>query len=227
MKNAVMILVLVLFGAGCSGASKQSYSVPYSSSIESTDVGTPVVTYQGELVPKAQAETPNNQGQTSAPNPPANAMQKLTFPGKLPDAEIADKIITLTTNKGVIEFKVFAAEAPLAVSNFVYLTKLGYYNGLTFHRVEPGFVIQGGDPLGNGTGGPGYSFPDEPVKRKYTRGIVAMANAGPNTNGSQFFVMLADTPLPPSYTIFGEVTKGMEVVDQIRVGDVMEKVEVQ
>ena len=109
---------------------------------------------------------------------------------------------------------------PLASSNFIFLAKEKFYDGLTFHRREEGFVIQGGDPLGNGTGGPGYAFADEPVTGDYLRGVVAMANAGPNTNGSQFFIMLADHPeLPKNYTIFGKVREGMEVVDEIKVGD--------
>ncbi|MBI4261996.1 peptidylprolyl isomerase [Candidatus Uhrbacteria bacterium] len=135
--------------------------------------------------------------------------------------------VRLKTTKGDIRIALFSDEAPKAASNFLKLAKDGFYDGLTFHRREEGFVIQGGDPNGNGTGGPGYKFEDEPVKRKYTRGIVAMANSGPNTNGSQFFIMLRDTPLPPSYTIFGEVTDGMDVVDAIRVGDVMERVVVE
>ena len=99
---------------------------------------------------------------------------------------------------------------------------------MTFHRVVPGFVIQGGDPSGNGTGGPGYRFEDEPVTRKYDKGIVAMANAGPDTNGSQFFIMLEDNPtLPPSYTIFGKVTLGQEVVDKIQVGDIIQKIVIE
>lgn len=145
-------------------------------------------------------------------------------PAVLAPDKRANKKATITTNKGVIEFKFFGDEAPMAVSNFLFLANDKFYDGLIFHRSEEGFVIQGGDPAGQGWGGPGYSFADEPVKRPYTRGIVAMANAGPDTNGSQFFIMLADVPLPPAYTIFGEVTKGMEVVDQIRIGDKMESV---
>lgn len=148
-------------------------------------------------------------------------------PGVLPDDQIKGRRAVIETEKGTIIFTLFADEAPKAVSNFVFLTKEGFYDGLTFHRVEPGFVVQGGDPNGNGTGGPGYKFEDEPVKRSYTRGIVAMANSGPNTNGSQFFIMLADTPLPPQYTIFGEVTAGMDVVDQITVGNVMTSVTIE
>ena len=147
-------------------------------------------------------------------------------PGILPSERIKEKQATLSTEKGTIRIQLFADEAPLTVSNFVFLAEEQFYNGLTFHRVEPGFVIQGGDPQGNGTGGPGYDFADEPVQRPYKRGIVAMANSGPNTNGSQFFIVLEDAALPPSYTIFGEVLDGMDVVDQIRVGDRMTSVEI-
>lgn len=148
-------------------------------------------------------------------------------PDKLPQDQITNKEVVINTTKGEIKFTLLVDDAPLTVSNFVFLTSKHFYDGLTFHRVEPNFVIQGGDPKGNGTGGPGYKFADEPVKRSYNRGIVAMANSGPNTNGSQFFIMLKDTPLPPAYTVFGEVTSGMDVVDQIRVGDKMTTVEVQ
>jgi cyclophilin family peptidyl-prolyl cis-trans isomerase len=148
------------------------------------------------------------------------------FPGVLPADQLQNKKAVIETNKGTIEFEIFP-EAPKAASNFITLSKDGFYNGLTFHRVVPGFVIQGGDPAGNGTGGPGYQFEDEPVTRKYTKGIVAMANAGPNTNGSQFFIMLADNDLPPSYTIFGQVIKGQDVVDKIQVGDVMKKISIE
>lgn len=149
---------------------------------------------------------------------------KYTFPGKLSPEKISGKQVTIKTKKGDIVFELFDQDAPKTVSNFVYLTEEKYYDGLTFHRVEKGFVIQGGDPNGNGTGGPGYRFIDEPVTKKYTEGIVAMANAGPNTNGSQFFIMLGNVPLPPLYTIFGKVTSGMDVVQKIQVGDKMETV---
>ena len=111
--------------------------------------------------------------------------------------------------------ELFPDDAPFTVNNFVFLARDGYYENVIFHRVIPGFMIQGGDPGGTGTGGPGYQFKDEPVKRKYTRGTLAMANAGPNTNGSQFFVMHADYGLPPNYTIFGKLKSGEEVVDAI------------
>ncbi|MEO6728340.1 MAG: peptidylprolyl isomerase [Candidatus Dojkabacteria bacterium] len=147
-------------------------------------------------------------------------------PAILPEADRSNKQVTIKTDKGDIVFKLFGDEAPMAVSNFIFLTKEGYYDGIIFHRREEGFVIQGGDPAGQGYGGPGYKFEDEPVTKEYTKGIVAMANSGPDTNGSQFFIMLDDVPLPPSYTIFGEVTKGMDVVAKIQIGDKMNTVTV-
>lgn len=147
-------------------------------------------------------------------------------PGELPKDQITNKKSIIKTNKGTIEIELYADDAPLAVSNHIFLAKDKFYDGLTFHRREEGFVIQGGDPAGTGTGGPGYNFEDEPVMKEYDEGIVAMANAGPDTNGSQFFIMLSDYPLPPQYTIFGKVTSGMDIVKQIQVGDVMESVEI-
>lgn len=150
------------------------------------------------------------------------------FPGILPAEEITNKVIRLKTTKGDILFELYGETAPKTVSNFVALTQKGFYNGLTFHRREEGFVIQGGDPSGNGTGGPGYTFEDELTDGyTYDRGVVAMANRGPDTNGSQFFIMLADYPLPKQYTIFGRVIQGLEVVDQIQVGDVMSEVMIE
>jgi cyclophilin family peptidyl-prolyl cis-trans isomerase len=122
---------------------------------------------------------------------------------------------TIKTNKGDMTVELFASQAPKTANNFVFLAREGFYDGLTFHRVIKGFMIQGGDPQGNGAGGPGYRFPDEPVTRRYTRGIVAMANAGPNTNGSQFFILHADYGLPPNYTIFGQVSAGTDTLDRL------------
>ncbi len=134
----------------------------------------------------------------------------------------------IKTNKGDIHLDLNPAEAPMTVNNFVTLARDGYYDGVTFHRVVPRFVIQGGDPTGTGSGGPGYKFKDEAVKRPYKAGTVAMANAGPHTNGSQFFICLEDQPgLPPNYTIFGDTVAGMDVVRNIRVGDVMQSVTVE
>lgn len=134
------------------------------------------------------------------------------------------KIAAIQTDKGTIEIELFPEAAPQAVENFRLLAEHGYYDGLTFHRIVRGFMIQGGDPMGDGRGGMsawGGSFPDEIQRGSelyrsgYRRGIVAMANRGPNTNTSQFFIMHQDYPLPPSYVIFGKVLRGMEVVDAL------------
>lgn len=207
MKTSIAVpAILLLIGAGCAPAVRESAPPPVPPPADVSALTVP---------PPPQEPEPERMGKT------------WTFPGALPANQIEDRQIRITTDKGVIIFELFPGEAPKTVSNFVYLAKGGFYDGLTFHRYEPGFVIQGGDPNGNGTGGPGYRFEDEPVKRPYDRGIVAMANAGPDTNGSQFFIMLADVPLPPSYTVFGKVTKGMDVVDQIRAGDRMTSVIVE
>lgn len=122
----------------------------------------------------------------------------------------------LKTNKGDITIELDAASSPIAVNNFVFLARDGYYDGVIFHRVISGFMIQGGDPTGTGRGGPGYRFRDEiEGSGDYSRGTVAMANAGPNTNGSQFFICHTDTGLPHSYTIFGNTTDGIATVDAI------------
>jgi len=131
--------------------------------------------------------------------------------------------ITITTDFGDIVFQTYDMDAPKAADNFVTLANKGYYNNLVFHRAVAGFMIQGGSPKGDGIGGPGYSFEDElspnteSAKRGYVRGTVAMANSGPNTNGSQFFIMHKDYPLPHNYTIFGHVVRGQDVVDTIAV----------
>ena len=124
---------------------------------------------------------------------------------------------TLETNKGTIEAELYPQDAPVTVNNFVCLARDGYFDGTPFHRIVKGFVIQGGDPTGTGSGGPGYRFADEPIARDYEKGTLAMANAGPNTNGSQFFIVLENLQgqLPKNYTIFGKVTSGQETVDAI------------
>lgn len=128
--------------------------------------------------------------------------------------------VTLHTQDGDITISIFNRSAPVAAQNFVNLARAGFYDGTVFHRIIPGFVIQGGDPTGTGSGGPGYSFPDEPFAGSYTPGTVAMANAGPNTNGSQFFIVVGAqaASLPHAYTIFGTVTSGLAVAQQIASG---------
>ncbi len=125
---------------------------------------------------------------------------------------------TLETSEGTIELELFAADSPRTVNNFVSLAQDGFYDGVVFHRIIEGFMIQGGDPTGTGRGGPGYQFEDEldlAEERGYPRGTLAMANSGPDTNGSQFFIVHRDAPLPPNYSVFGEVTDGLDVVDAI------------
>jgi cyclophilin family peptidyl-prolyl cis-trans isomerase len=136
--------------------------------------------------------------------------------------------VTIATDKGDIVMRLDASLAPVTVNNFVVNARKGFYDGLTFHRVVPEFVIQGGDPEGTGRGGPGYKFADEPVRSEYTLGAVAMANAGPDTNGSQFFICIDDcrSKLQPLYNLFGHVTSGIEVAQAIGVGDVMRTVTV-
>ena len=123
---------------------------------------------------------------------------------------------TIKTSKGSMTLELFASEAPLTVNNFVFLAREGFYENGQFHRVIKDFMIQGGCPQGNGTGGPGYRFQDEPVTKSYVKGTLAMANAGPNTNGSQFFIVHgANTGLPPNYTIFGMLTAGEDVLNAL------------
>ncbi len=128
---------------------------------------------------------------------------------------------TMQTNKGTIELELFDEVAPKTVENFTKLARDGFYDGVIFHRVIPDFMIQGGDPTGTGSGGPGYQFEDEFNNNKITRGAVAMANAGPNTNGSQFFIVTAPACpwLDGKHTVFGRVTAGMDVVDAIEQVD--------
>ena len=138
--------------------------------------------------------------------------------------------VTITTAPGADRRRPRSPKlAPKTVNNFVSLARQGFYDGLTFHRVEPGFVIQGGCPEGTGRGGPGYRFEDEPVQGNYRQGALAMANAGPDTNGSQFFICLEDLTgrLPKQYNLFGHVVSGMDVVEATKRGDVMETVVIE
>lgn len=173
-------------------------------------------------------ETVGASKTSQATSPSSN--QKVTTPTSESVKNFMHKV-TIETNKGKIQFETYDEDAPKTVENFITLAEKGYYNGVIFHRVIKGFMIQGGDPLCAtekkadtgvcGTGGPGYKFADElnpaaeSYKTGYKKGVVAMANAGPHTNGSQFFIMLEDYPLPNSYTIFGKVVSGQNVVDEI------------
>jgi len=136
--------------------------------------------------------------------------------------------VAIDTDRGMITMELDPQLAPNSVNHFVALARNGFYDGLTFHRVVPDFVIQGGDPEGSGRGGPGYKWNDEPVKGEYTLGAVAMANAGPNTNGSQFFICIDDCrrKLDKAYNLFGYVIDGIDVAQKIQQGDHMKSVTV-
>ena len=197
----IAVIIIAIIGIGI-------YMWPKAPSEEqAVTTPSPIASVSTEAVPTTQAPAP------AAPlinQTPKNLMHT----------------VTIETNKGTIIFETYDADAPKAAKNFIDLANKGFYNGVIFHRVIKGFMIQGGDPTGTGRGGPGYQFADElnpatdSYKTGYKRGVVAMANAGPNTNGSQFFIMHADYPLPNSYTIFGRVVKGIEVVDAIAASKV-------
>ena len=156
-------------------------------------------------------------------------MQQWNTPPELQIDQAKTYQVTMETSKGNIELELYPQHAPLTVNNFVFLAGEGFYDGLTFHRVIPNFMIQGGDPTGTGRGGPGYRFQDETRGNPLTheRGVISMANAGPNTNGSQFFITHGPQPhLNGRHTVFGKVTVGQDVVDAMQQGDRMLKVEV-
>lgn len=195
-----------------------------------------VVMKRISLDPKSALNPPQSQGRPNMPSPTSTppltptalpaSPTALPTPTKTPGPRAmtidSKKLYTavLHTDKGDIEIALNAKETPITTNNFVSLARSGFYDGTPFHRVIKGFMIQGGDPKGDGSGGPGYKFNDEPITGAYLRGTVAMANAGPNTNGSQFFIMHADYPLPKNYVIFGNVTRGIEVVDTIATAPV-------
>ncbi len=238
-----LILVVVLLAVGLGGVVISQWSQDNSPTSASTaaNPSTSVDNLFNQQNPANGLSLANggsslSVGQSAAPvvgsSPaavaPSGRKQYNSFPGVISPQQLAHKKAVIETTKGVIEFEIYP-EATKAASNFIFLAQDSFYNGLTFHRIVPNFVVQGGDPKGDGSGGPGYLFEDEPVTRQYVRGTVAMAKrAEPNTNGSQFFIVLVDNPpLEPKYTIFGQVTRGMDVVAKLQQGDVMQKVTIQ
>lgn len=170
---------------------------------------------EGTTPAEAVPEKKTPQTQTPAPaNTLSNKKMYTTQPAMTIDTT-KKYSATLKTDLGDIVVDLSAKDTPITVNNFVFLAKEKFYDNTIFHRTISGFMIQGGDPEGTGVGGPGYKFADEPFVGEYTRGTLAMANAGANTNGSQFFIMHKDTALPKSYVIFGHVTEGLDVVDKI------------
>ncbi len=171
-------------------------------------------------IPPATPITGSSNGASAPPTPDVvvsggRSIKQWSSPPAMTIDPGASYTAVLETAAGPITIELLTSDAPNTVNNFVFLARQGFYDNVIFHRTIPGFMIQGGDPTGTGTGGPGYRFADEPVNRPYSRGVMAMANAGPNTNGSQFFLMHADYPLPPNYTIFGQAVAGLETIDTI------------
>lgn len=197
----------LIFTAGCGRQSELLDSNP-NSAVELTG---------GSNSPLANVNTEEN---TSSATTTENPSLIKTNSNSMEFSTTKHYTAVLTTSKGKIEIALNFGQTPNTVKNFVDLSRKDFYNNTVFHRVIKGFMIQGGDPKGDGTGGPGYKFDDEQFTGEYTRGTVAMANAGPNTNGSQFFIMHTDNPLPKNYVIFGHVTKGMDVVDAIANSEV-------
>jgi peptidylprolyl isomerase len=212
-------LMLLLSGACAFAPSAAPGNLPTPAGEgASTDASTssttpaPVDTGTPELDPSAEMTVPPTEGQASG----TPVRQSYSAPPPMTIDVEKTYTATLFTSKGDLVLNLFTLEAPMTVNNFVFLARAGFYNGVNFHRIMKDFMVQAGDPNGDGTGGPGYQFADEPVTRAYTRGILAMANRGPNTNGSQFFIVHAeDAGLAPGYTIFGEVTSGLETLDAI------------
>lgn len=234
-----LLILFIIAGSGYFAFTKfkQEVSIataspsPSPSTLNFSFNQTPQVISQDEIGVKTQSQSAVKQGPQNQPRsselPLAKIKRLSQFPGILKSEVLQKKAAAIQTAKGTIYIQIYP-EVLQAASNFLILASNGFYDGLAFHRVESGFVVQGGDPNGDGTGGPGYTFADEPVTREYTKGTVAMANAGPNTNGSQFFIMLADHPeLPKQYTIFGQVIAGQDIVEKLAVGDVMQKVVIQ
>ena len=171
-------------------------------------------------IPPATRIASSTDGAASAPTPAVvvsggRSIKQWSSPPAMSIDPGASYTAVINTTAGPITVELLTGDAPNTVNNFVFLAREGFYDNVIFHRTIPGFMIQGGDPTGTGGGGPGYRFADEPVNRPYSRGVMAMANAGPNTNGSQFFLMHADYALPPNYTIFGQTVAGLETIDTI------------
>ena len=204
MRKSWLLVLALLMLVAC-GTPTENRSSDTETSGSAADSGAP----QASAAPAASA------GDQSAVSDPVERNNKYTQAPALTIDPNKKYTATIETTKGTMQAELFASEAPKTVNNFVFLAREDYYQNIKFHRIIKDFMIQTGDPTGTGAGGPGYDFEDEPVNRPYERGTLAMANAGPNTNGSQFFIVHADYPLPPQYTIFGKLTEGLDVLDTI------------
>ena len=182
-----------------------------SSQSNTTPIPTPVQLMSSGQQPTTTSQQPATNSDTITPM----AKQKSNAQPIADNFEKRIYTVTMTTSVGKIVLELDGTKTPITVNNFITLAKKGFYDNTIFHRTIANFMIQGGDPNGTGTGGPGYKFADEKFDGDYTRGTIAMANSGPNTNGSQFFIMHADVSLPKNYVIFGKVISGIETVDKI------------
>lgn len=232
----VMALALLFLLGACSGGQDKApvSSAPGTESQqEKNQASANYGLGQGEATEEQKVpdeDTPQNEAavkETPAAQTPDTPVQSppVQAPVKEPAKKTGVKKAVIEMDKGKIVIELFSQDAPKTVENFEKLAKDGFYNGLTFHRVIAGFMAQGGDPAGNGSGGPGYTIPDEINSNKHLRGTLSMAHRGPNTGGSQFFICFEPQPhLDGVHTTFGQVVEGMEVVDQITQGDKMNKV---
>ncbi len=214
----VAILAFTVYVGRNAGPATTHTPTPTPSTTPGVAVSGPAVACASLKFGAPLAATDSNAGKHSYSAAPAMSINTSHF-----------YLVTMNTTKGTITLCLDPGLAPKTVNNFVFLARNKFYDGLKFHRVVADFVIQGGDPKGDGTGGPGYQFADEPVKGEYTAGALAMANSGPNTNGSQFFICTVDDTkkLAKSYNLFGYVATGMDVVLKIAQGDTMTSVTVQ
>ena len=208
MRLRLMLLVLLLGLAACGNPTNNTGTT-------GTDHGA-----SHEAAAEASAAAAGNEAVSGAAAGGNDSATRNGMYSSAPEMQIDPSksyTATIETTKGSMQAELFANEAPKTVNNFVFLARENYYQNVPFHRIIKDFMVQTGDPTGTGTGGPGYEFEDEPIaaERSYERGTLAMANAGPNTNGSQFFIVHQDYPLPKNYTIFGKLTEGLETLDAI------------
>lgn len=218
MKNVLIVIAIlgVIAAATWIAIERSKADLEAVKGVETELVSTPQPT--AEAIPTVET-VQKEEGRMTELNEPVKKTKSYTAAPAMSIKSDSTYTATLKTNKGTMTVLLYAKDAPNTVNNFVFLAREGFYDSTVFHRIIKGFMIQGGDPQGDGTGGPGYRFADEKISREYTRGTIAMANAGPNTNGSQFFVMHTDYPLPKNYVIFGSIdpndTTSLKTLDAI------------
>lgn len=205
---------IAVVSAACSSGGDSAATTTVSSTVPSSTVAPDTTSPPASVIPTDYAEYRGQPTACGADQPDAVVPMEFDAPGN--GGVDAATTIVLETSCGPIEIRVDPDIAPETVNSFAFLAESGFFDGSVSHRILPGFMMQAGDPTATGLGGPGYTVPDEfPPTSGYSRGVVAMANAGPGTTGSQFFIMFGDAGLPPSYTIFGEVVSGLETLDLI------------